>query len=213
MGDATIKQMLINERVRLLHEHGLVHFDEVILRIFDDVSQSPDRRKVYKLAKDVWLRLSRGTVNIESLKYSTYIENEKAIQYHKRLGMPLYEVGDTGIYQTELEALAMEKKIVIVPDKVDVVGAVAHYNTSPLQSCIAEVLAKFAVDNQATEPEITRFLTTPYPNGGGWYKHTTSFAEQLHPLLVKMANKGQLIYDDRTEKYQLIHKPSTTRLR
>ena len=205
----------VDGQKKLLHEQGLIHYrNQVLIRMFDDASESLDRRKIFKKAGSAWIRLKKdGSIDVESATTPVFIDDETAKTYHQMLKMPLKHVDHTDLYNTEFEAIQMQKPVIVIPDKIDTNGAVIPYSTTPLEGFIIETLARFASNGQATDTEIIDFLTDPYPNGGGWYKRTPEFINHVKHLLETLMYKGKLDVDEKTEKYQLTHRNSASKVK
>lgn len=212
-----LKKKMVDQQLELFRKTNLVHFKgQSIVQTFDDLSEALERPKIFKLVENSWLRLNPkdGSVDIEDIEgYSTLITKYTAEAYHTRLGMPLHSVDRSDIYRTEGEAIAANKNLIVIPDKIDVNGAVLQYGISPLQSFITQILEKFAPNGEASETQIIDFLSDPYPNGSGWYHRTPDFILHVQHLLEKLVNKGILDFDPDTEKYKLTRKSGVSKIK
>lgn len=200
---------------KLLHEHGLIHFrNGVLIQEFDDASDALERPKIFKKADEAWLRLKpNGEINVESSVLPLFIDDKTAMAYHKMMGIPLHHIDSTDLYNTELEAVQMENPVIVVPDKIDTNGAAIPYSISPVEGFIIETLSRFAPEGKASETEIIDFLTDPYPNGGNWYKRTPNFILNVKHLLERLTYQGKIELDEKTQKYSLVHKASTSKVK
>jgi hypothetical protein len=211
-----MKRTLVKMEKETFRDYGLVFYPEVIVKCWDPYSLAPLRDKVYMLLKNAYLRLSPDSqVTIESVEGTSYLNEALAKVLIEGVPpidkVPSHALEYTDIYPTKLESELMKKPLIIVPEKLEVQGGIVPYNASILQSLIADSLVKFG--KEATEEQIIDVLTTPYPHGCGWYKRTATLIANVKQNLQVMANRGILNYDEQTEKYSLVSKPSTSQIK
>jgi len=208
-----MKKNLLKTQLGILKSYGLVFFHKVSVCWFDPYSISPNPSKTYWLLENAWLRLHPdGKVTIESLEHSYFIPKELAENQAKEGIIPLFHIEYSDIYETKLEAELARKPVIPVPEKIEVGGAVIPYGSQVLPSLILHAIDKFG-NGKATPEKVIDYLTTPTPNGGGWFKRTLKLINKVKTTLPALAYKGMLDYNEETGEYQLVTRKTSTELK
>lgn len=209
-----IKQQFIKNQTELFDKLNLAFFPEVIVQVFDPFSSMPERAKVFQILENAWLRLAPdGEVKLDSVEHSYYVTKEVSEAYRIQLGIPFFHLEKTNIFASKLEADTLTKPLIVIPEKLEAQGALLPYGAPILQSLIAEAIVKFAKDHSATTEQVIDFLTEPPPYGGGWCKRTANLILRVKHTIQQMSYRGLLEYDENTQKYTFISKPSSTTVR
>ena len=202
---------LIEEETKIFEEHGLIFYPEVIVEAWNPYSSSPNPLKKCFLLQNACLRLKPdGQIVLEKAEKSYYLPKNLAKNLAKQLDIPFHYIEQTDIYDTYLEKV-MHQQPVKIPEDITVHGALIPYGASPLESLIITAIVKFG-KGKASKEKIIDYLTLSPPDGGGWFKRTSTLILKVEQALTRMVSRGDLTYHPETEQYEAIKKPSTTPL-
>lgn len=206
----------LKDSYKIFDETGLFFFPQVVIQTWNPYAVSDHTAfKTYWLLKDAKLRIGPdGEIKVEDFASGHFLPEEVAKAISEALGVSIYHVEHTDIYDTKLE-YNLTRKPIEIPPEIEVDGLIIRQGEPLLETAVYRAIQKFSPDKPLTEQAIINLMTDKPPHGGGWISKTPQSIKLIRQAIRNLVQAGRLFYDPATDEYSLEYRGTrrgTTRI-
>lgn len=197
----------LEDSQKIFKETGLFFFPEVVIQTWNPYAVSDHTAfKTYWLLRNAKLRMEpNGEIKVEDFTSGHYLTEEVAKAISEALGVSIYPVEHTDIYDTKLEYNLAHKPLEI-PRDIEVDGIIIRKGEPLLETTVYRAIQKFSPDKPLTEQAIISLMTDKPPYGGGWIAKTPQSIKLIKQAIHNLVESGSLFYDPSSNGYSITYR-------